>query len=328
MRRFGKCPKIHQGGRTYSYALSVGDNCREVAMKKSIRFLLLTLTLLLAAPVAVYADIGPKPSVVIRFEGLGEQKYYATLLSKNRSTGPYSALDSDSADVQYTEEDADFDIFLKFSAYKDDDGFYFLQYFQECTQSQTFSWTYYPPQDFKILLYFPDAEQFVVSETAYSRYAFDSYFTAVFTDSRLDAEQPENASLNARKSYDYTGEAVSLVLRILLTLAIELGIAVLFGFYRKGLFRFIVIVNLITQIILNILLNWITFHSGPLAFRVNYVLLELLVFVIEAFLYTVYTGRRKEGDIPRWKPAVYALTANAASFAAGLFLADWIPRIF
>lgn len=39
-----------------------------------------------------HGDIGPKPSIVIQFEGLGNESYILTLLSEELSTGPYSAI--------------------------------------------------------------------------------------------------------------------------------------------------------------------------------------------------------------------------------------------
>lgn len=47
--------------------------------------------------------------------------------------------------------------------------------FRDCTETSEFKWTYYPPQRFKILVYFPETDSFAVSGI-YERYAFDSYY--------------------------------------------------------------------------------------------------------------------------------------------------------
>jgi len=138
----------------------------------------------------------------------------------------------------------------------------------------------------------------------------------------------DGADILIKRSYNYTAEAFSLVVRILLTIAIELGIALLFGFREKRQFRFIVIVNLVTQIALNVALNVINYHLGFLGFLIFYVLLEIAVFVVEAILYTAYLRKLSERKLPGWKPFVYALTANTAAFVLGLVLAYWIPGIF
>jgi len=288
-------------------------------MKKTLSALLCVLTLFVLFPATARADMGPKPSVVITFEGLEGETYYATLLSDVKSTGPFSALDDDDLTSARNEPgDKDHDVFLKFADYRDADGFYFLQFFQDCSQTQRFSWTYYPPATFKILLYFPEADRFVVSGDTYERYAFDSYYTANVTA----------AGITAERSYAYSHEILSLFVRIVLTVAVELGIALLFGFGERKLFRFIVLVNLITQIALNVSLNAINYHLGELAFVFFFALLEIAVFIVEAVLYAWYLKKHSDLKHPVRKAWGYSFIANAASFALGLGLAHWIPGIF
>lgn len=287
-------------------------------MKKKI-LMLVCMLMILSVPLTAFADMGPKPSVVIDFQGLEGERYYATLLSKEKSTGPFSTLEGNGGEYRrYQEGDAGYEIFEKFAQYKDTDGYYFLQYFQDCSEAQRFSWTYYPPQEFKVLLYFSDTDRFVVSGSSYARYAFDSYFTA----------EPQDGSLRVIPSYDYTAEAISLFVRVVLTIAVELGIALLFGFREKRVFRFIVIINAVTQLALNVILNVINYHMGMLGFLLFYVLLELVIVLVEAVLYAVCLKKRSEKKISAWKPWIYALAANTASFIVGLVLAFWIPDMF
>lgn len=42
---------------------------------------------------SAYADLGPKPSVVINFENMSDELCYGTLLSQQPSTGPSSVWD-------------------------------------------------------------------------------------------------------------------------------------------------------------------------------------------------------------------------------------------
>lgn len=288
-------------------------------MKKIAIILFCALIMTIIFPNTAKADMGPKPSVVIDFNGLDGKTYYATLLSREKSTGPYSALnDSNHTYVRYQEGDEDYEIFLKFAEYQDVDGYYFLQFFRNCTGSNQFSWTYYPPQEFKILLYFPETDSFIISDDHYERYAFDSYFTAEVSGTGISAE----------KAYEYTNETVSLIARIVLTIIAELGIALMFGFRERKQFVFIIFVNVITQIALNVALNTINYHSGEMAFIIFYVLLEFVVFITEAVLYNWYLKKHSRKIIPGWKPGMYSLTANTVSFALGLGLAYWIPGIF
>ena len=60
-------------------------------MKRRIVALCLTVCLFMGLfSVPVFADTGPKPSVVVDFEGMEGEIYYVTLLAKESSTGPYS----------------------------------------------------------------------------------------------------------------------------------------------------------------------------------------------------------------------------------------------
>lgn len=288
-------------------------------MKKTAFILLCLLIMATIFPLVASADIGPKPSIVVDFDGLDGKTYYVTLLSSVKSTGPHSTLDGNESYPRYGEGDDNYEVFLKFVEYQDADGYYFLQFFQDCTETHQFSWTYYPPREFKLLLYFPETDHFIVSDDIYERYAFDSYFIAAVSDAAISTVE---------KSYDYTSEMLSLIARIVLTIVAELAIALLFGFRERKLFRFITGVNVVTQIVLNVALNIINYRSGALAFLIFHFLLEVAVFAVEAILYTRYLRRLSPKEIPGWKPGLYALVANAASFALGLGLASWLPGVF
>ena len=69
-------------------------------------FLLILCAVMIAVgfPVTVRADMGPKPSVRIRFENMGDELCYGTLLSKTKSTSPASAWDGVES-VSYTHLD-------------------------------------------------------------------------------------------------------------------------------------------------------------------------------------------------------------------------------
>ena len=285
-------------------------------MRRKITVLFL-LALLLSLPAR--ADMGPKPSVRISLPGLPEEPCYGTLLSLRPSIGPASAWDGRSEYSHYAYGEEGRDIWEKFVQYQDSDGYYFLQEWWDCAESGRLDWTYYPPSPFKILLYFPESDRFCVSPI-YERYAFDSYFTA-------DLSQLEAGRLTARPSYDYTWETVSLLARILLTIAVELAIALPFG-YRGRSLAFIAAVNAVTQIGLNVALNLINYYSGPMSFAFSIVPLELAVFLAEGIVYAAVLARRFPRPRARRRAVLYALAANAASFALGLAAARLIPGIF
>lgn len=285
-------------------------------MKKRLTALLiLLLVFALAMPLAAFADIGPKPSVRVTFTGAGGREFYATLLSQASGTGPYSAEPGRSWGNDLEENEP---VRQAMAAYQDPDGFYFLQTAWQCSETRPLAWTYYPPVTYKLLVYFPDTGEFLTSGV-YSRYAFDNYYT-------VDLADLANGQLVLRKSYDYTWELVSLLVRILATIALELAVAVPFGFAKKPFLRPILTVNVVTQILLNLGLNMIAYWMGGLAFMIFFWPLEVLVFIVEAVAYRPLLGRR--GGASASCTTFYALTANVVSCAAGFWLAQVVPGIF
>ena len=273
--------------------------------KYSLVFIMLLCMIMAvsAFPMTANADMGPKASVRIQFEHMGDELCYGTLLSKEKSTGPASAWDGRTESAQ--KEYMDPDIWEIFVNYKDPDGYYFLQRSWKVSESKELAWTYYPPDDFKILLYYPETETFV-SSGIYARYAFDTYYTVDMDGVDIGSvEYNDDLSTNERieayRSYNYRQEMLALGARI---------------------------VHIITQIILNVLLNVINYNSGPLAFTFFYVLFELIVFALEAVLYCTILKRLSEKKKEDAYYILYSFVANLLSFGAGLFLAAKLPGMF
>ena len=135
---------------------------------------LCALFVFMALPMTIHADIGPKASVHIQFKNMPDELCYGTLLSDKESTGPASVWDGIKEHARKDEETAD--IWNAFVNYKDPDGYYYLQQHYKVSDTNEIAWTYYPPNHFKILLYYPETGTFV-SSGIYERYAFDTYYT-------------------------------------------------------------------------------------------------------------------------------------------------------
>ena len=306
-------------------------------MRKWLTILICLVLAVSLFPITASADTGPKPSVRITFENLGDEECWGTLLSSKKSTGPSSAWDGNEEDARhngnenYSYQPFGYDVWKAFVDYAENDDFYFLQEAWQINETKELAWTYYPPNEFKILLYFPETGEFSVSGV-YERYAFDSYFTVNMDGVKLSVDYNEELSsderINAFKSYNYTVEIVSLVARIVITIIIEMAIALLFGFRKKKQLLLLIGVNAATQIILNVLLNVINYNSGELAFVVFYILFEIAVFVIEAILYCTIMKKISEQPKKNWFYVLYALIANAVSFGAGFVVAQMLPGIF
>ncbi len=303
---------------------------KENNVSKILTLLMCAALTVLMFPMTVSADTGPKPSVRISFENMGDELCYGTLLSETAFTGPASVWDGKEEHIR--NNDLDLEIWKAFVDYKDADGYYFLQWGWQVNETKELAWTYYPPERFKILLYYPETETFVASGI-YEKYAFDTYYTVDMDGVNIGTEEYNGElsggeSLVAHKSYDYTRELYSLIARIVITVLLEMSVALLFGFRGKKQLLFLFGVNVGTQVMLNVLLNVIHFRSGPWNFAAHYILLELVVFALEAVLYCTLLERM----VPELKKSgfyvLYALVANGVSFGVGFIVAQKLPGIF
>lgn len=298
-------------------------------MKKVVTMLICMFVLCMSYSNVSRADFGPKPSVHVNFENLGEELCYATLLSERESTGPATAWNGIESDAMhngnenYSWAELDYETWKAFVDYKDANGFYFLQEGWRVDETKELIWSYYPPYTFKILLYFPESGNYFVSET-YQRYAFASYYTVDLEEMKI-SEGTE--ILVAEESYDFTWEIISLVARIIATILIELAIAYAFLYKNKKQIRFITIVNLVTQVILNVALNIVNYRSGFLVFCLAFVGYELIVLLIEVLVYQNTLPKWDTKKRMRYLPALYALVANVASCLLGFLIVKWIPGI-
>lgn len=308
-------------------------------MRKWLTILICLVLAVSLFPITASADTGPKPSVRITFENLGDEECWGTLLSSKKSTGPSSAWDgnennarhNENPNGQYDWQDFGYDVWKAFVDYDEKDDYYFLQEAWQINETKELAWTYYPPNEFKILLYFPETEEYAVSGV-YERYAFDSYFTVNMDGVKLSVDYNEELSsdecINAYNSYNYRVEIWALIARIIITIIIEMVIALAFGYLEKKQLLLLAGLNAGTQIILNVLLNIINYNSGRIAFVLFYILFEIIVAIIEAIVLLVFLNKISVKQRKRWLMVVYVILANVVSFWSGLYLADWLPGIF
>lgn len=291
-------------------------------MKKLLWMCLCLVFLMMEKANVVSADMGPKPSVVMEIRGLEEENYYVTLITDVDEIGPWSRSQKN------CETDVEEKVWEKFWGYIDEDAYHFLGYFEECSDDDKFEWTYYPPERFKILFYFPDTDRLVGTEKVYERYAFASYFTVDVVDLEHIQVTASKDEILVEQSYEYGEEIVGLVVRIVLTIGIEVLIAWMFFYRKKKELLVIGKTNVVTQGILNVLLNVACYKGGPMLLGFSYILLELLVFGIEGAVYQKKLGEVVDGKRRKGCPWGYALVANAVSFGIGVLLAKMVPAWF
>ena len=281
---------------------------------KRIAAIIACALMLALLPTAALADMGPKPSVRIGIEGLDpDEPCWGTLLSEEASTGPSRAYDGENARVGEAGED----VWRAFVDYEDPDGYYFLQELWPCSEEGQLWWTYYPPEEFKLLLYFPETGEFVSSGKC-SAYAFTSWFDARLSDGELALS----------KSYDYSGAIVNFAVRCALTVALECAAAYfLFRLRTPGRLKAVAAVNVITQLALNLVVNIIAYLAGSFMIAFRFFLLECLVFAAEGALYDMFFRRAGE-PVPVKRCWALSLVGNLMSYALGLWLAYAVPGLF
>ena len=178
-------------------------------MKKIVSFLCSILFLIILFLNPTRADMGPKPSVNIRFLGAPNEPYFVTLLSEQEQYGPWHRVYPYTIS-DYAKEELEVKAYTKFVEYQDEDGFYFLNYVQNCNETNTFAWTYYPPSTFKVAVYCPSSDELMVSEIT-KRVAFDTYFEAQY------GTQP----LQLREEIKLEKKLLSFFVRVLLTIVVS-----------------------------------------------------------------------------------------------------------
>lgn len=281
---------------------------------------ILALLLVCLLPLWAAADTGPKPSITVTPEGFGEDACYLTLLSQTETTGPWSKQESFAASKDsYGDPEADEAIWTAFNDYEDADGFYFLGCYGEVTGGQMFCWSYYPPDTFKVLAYFPDSGTFAVGPVTERK-----EFSARYTVSPSETGE----TLLIEKARNQEAENKSFVGRLVLTLALELAVAVVFGFRAKRQIITIVCMNLITQVGLNQAITHLFPVVSSRCYWPGLLVLEVLIFLVEGAVYARLLPRWKKDPAAVCHPWGYALAANVASFGLGLILARLIPGMF
>ena len=283
-------------------------------MKKRVISLILMLLLLLPVlTVTVSADMGPKPGTSITVRPGGGEYAIVTLLAQEESNGPHWTIGpDDEPSSRIAENERLAKAWYAFRDYADPDGYHFWGEIYE----GSVTWGYFPPENFKIAVYYPEYGILWVSEDTYERYAFDSDFRLNLPAVGAGAQSGE-VDMVLKKTSNLGSELAGFLFRVLLTLAMELAVARVFGLTEPGQKKLILRVNLLTQVGLNLLLwSWYYF-DGPLAAMVRLILAEIVVLVVEGASYL----RKRRQDVRRGKILGYTILANLASVTLGfLFL--------
>jgi len=199
-------------------------------------------------------------------------------------------------------------------SFQDDDGFAACTFYYgpPCVFRQTdehmYKMTYFnAPTRFKVAIVTED-DVLIVSEVI-DRKLFQASFTFDLTGVDLSEDAFDVGTLE--EHVPTRGIAVSFLLRVAITIALELGVLALFMYRKKTSYQLVGVVNLISQTLLTIgvLAGYYYFSIfGALAI---FMIGEIFVFSFEIIVYAL---KLKEKGSKR--AVIYALVANALTFAA------------
>jgi hypothetical protein len=290
-------------------------------MKRRLSFLVCIVLLLVAIPGVAHADIGPKPSVDIKFSGLEGETYYVCILAQDReSVTPFEAPSLTRALADGWESYVPEEVLHKFLEYQDKDGFVPIYDIEDCSQTHYISPSRFMHRTFKVLIFFPETNNFVVSDRIYTKYAFNSYYRI---DAKLCGLSPDASgelNLGMLYGFGFYKQIGAFLFRLTITLAIELAIAWNFRLREKRVIQLILLVNFITQTLLTLTLSVVDIMSSAFGAIAVYIVLETLVFLIEGFIYALRINKISETRFPTGTLWLYAWVANTVSFFAGAFL--------
>lgn len=239
----------------------------------------------------------------ITIEGI-EGTCYGTLISRKAMSGTWSTKIE--LDLNAPEEIKD-----AFKNHEDPDGFLYLNYFQDVSEGYLW-WPYYPPEDFKLLLYYPETDTFMTSDV-YSPYCLTSMYKATVKD----------GNITLVRNFDYAEMIKITLIRILVCSALAILVSVLYGRPFTDDIKHIVLSNLIYHVILHGLIAWYSYMNGFSIYE-YYLLMwipYLLFMIIQSYIYS-----RKAHSIHM--PGLCAFYGCGIAYAAGLLMVDVFPKLF
>lgn len=280
-------------------------------------FLFTFIFFITSTPTVAHADTGPKPQTTIEIYNL-EKSDYIVAYGTKKNNGPHHFFipgDKDYGKTYYGNVD---DLTLIYNKVTLPEGWKLtdISSFYENTTRLVIESGYMWPSEFILIIYNKVSNNYYLSE-ATKTYAFHSYFKYDMNNYQDDPISLEK-KIVLEKSYQYGKEILGFLLRLVVTLAVEMLLAVAVKFNKKSLW-IIGITNFVTQVGLNLALNLTAYFGGKSPWHVMiYALVELMIVVVEATIFKIFCRRGK--DETRELIIIYTIVANALSFVLGMIL--------
>lgn len=290
---------------TVSVILLINEVC--LMKKLLIAFFMFFIIGFLDHPVTVHADMGPKPSVNVRFKNVGDRTVYATLYALRGGPSPVSFGDGNHVQRKI------WDIFDEYS--KTEEAAFVRDIWIINKNDTILNCEYMPPRKYKLVIYISEEDRLLESDF-YTKELFEEIYVV-----DLDKVQDDGKLILKRDPNIWIKTIFMVLLRFVITLAIEFGIAFIFGISGKRSFAVLLAANVATQVFLNIfILSWKFTTGVGWGELMLLFILEVIVFIAEAKVYSIFLKKTNDPPVGRFRAVAYAFFANAASYLAGTFL--------
>ena len=263
--------------------------------------LLLCLALL---PVRASADMGPKPELTILVKNAPDGLYYLDLLLPEETRGSYDNLHGKPYDQALL---AGLHVWEGEGWYPAFAGGTRAPLFGDLTPDANGAhrFTYHGlPKTFRIAVSTAEGSQ--ATEESFTRTAF---YTNLVYDCQTNSV--------TRATSGWLARLIQLLATLIPTLIVEGIVLLLFGFRLRENALVFLLVNLATQLGLHLVIGsgFVTLASSFPFYLLVLLPAEAVIFAVEAVAYAFLL----KGGHTRGRRVLYALAANAASFAAGFF---------
>ena len=274
-------------------------------MRKESVLSIIIFILIFFRPMTVYADMGPKPSIYVTFENLGDKTVYTSFFALEGGPSPVSFGDWERVPDEIRQ------IFLDYAA--SEDARFVEDIWIVDENKPTMECGYMPPYEYKLVVYIPD-ENVMLESDFYTRDRFEEKYIVNIT-------QTHEKLVLEHVAYDWQSDILPVMLRVILTIIIEILIASLFKIKGKKSISAIAITNVATQLFLNISILFIIYRiGGGLLLVFLYLMIEGIIFFVEAIVYSIALKRTNDPPVGVLKAISYAFVANLATFLIGILV--------
>jgi hypothetical protein len=283
-------------------------------VKKALGVMLFAMVLFVGFAPSVRADIGPKRTLEFAVTGIDEDFQGGLMFHVDGAVETFT--DPEMAEWGWNKNP----LRVALNGYRDADGFVLVSlYWPYMYEGEPLM--YRIPSEVKYAV-LTDTGQVLISE-AISPRMFSSSVVFDFTGyETLDLASDPVAYGSATERIPVVRILLDWLLRVVMTVIAELGVLILFKYWKKTSIVFAAIVNAASQTLLTagVLVGYYCWWSS---YGAAIVLVggELAVFAIESVLYVLFL--REKG---RWSAFLYGFVANLASFLLSFLLIvipDW-----